>query len=1484
MVEIVISVAAKVAEYLVDPIIRPLGYLFNYHRNITDLNQQIDSLHLAREELQIPVNEANRQGDEIFPGVREWLTYAEGIIQKRDDFNEDERKASKSCFYLKSRYQLSKQAKKQAGDIVLKIQQAHNFGDRVSYRRPPSPPPFTCSASFKDYEAFQSRELTFNQIMEALRNEDMRTISVWGMGGVGKTTLVKQVAQQAEEDKLFHKVVMALNISQTPNIAEIQGKIARMLGLKFEAEEDRAGRLRQRLKREEKILVILDDIWGKLDLGEIGIPYGDDHKGCKVLLTSRDRQVLSKDMRTQKEFHLPHLSEDEAWNLFKKTAGDSVEKPELRPIAVDVAKKCDGLPVAIVTIAKALRDERVGVWKNALEELRRSAPTNIRGVTEGVYSCLELSYNHLKGAEVKSLFLLCALLGDGDISMDRLLQHAMGLNLFEGFYWTQATNKLIALVQILKASSLLLEGEDGDNHRYSSLCFDENENTLVRMHDVVRDVARSIASKDPHHFVVREAVELREWQRADECRNCTRISLICRNMDELPQGLVCPQLEFFLLNSSNDDPYLKIPDAFFQDTKQLRILDLSKVSLTPSPSSLGFLSNLQTLRLNQCRIQDITVIGELKKLQVLSLAGSNIEQLPNEVAQLSDLRMLDLQNCFWLKIIPRNVISSLSQLEYLSMRRSSSIEWEAEGFNINACLSELKHLSGLRTLEVEVSNPSLIPEDDVLFENLNLTRYSIVIGDYEPNDNYKASRRLSLQGVTSLYMVKCFSKLLKGNQVLYLGELNDTKHVVYELDKEGFVELKYLTLRRCPTVQYILHSSTSVEWVPPPNTFCMLEELTLDGLDNLETVCHGPIPMGSFGNLRLLRLWGCKRLKYVFSLPAQHGRESAFPQLQHIILSRLASFISFYSTRSSGTQESMTFFSQQVALPSLESLYVNGLDNIRALWPDQLLANSFSKLRKLEVSRCKKLLNLFPLSVASALVQLEDLYIFWSEMEAIVTNENEDEAAPLLLFPNLTSLKLSCLFQLKRFCSGRFSSSWPLLKKLEVCYICYEVEMLFQQISLECELEPLFWVEQVALQDLESLSIDRLDNIRALWPDQLLANSFSKLRKLKVSRCNKLLNLFPLSVVSALVQLEDLDISGGEVEAIVTNENEDEAAPLLLFPNLTSLKLSCLFQLKRFCSRRFSSSWPLLKQLAVLDCDKVEILFQQISLECELEPLFWVEQEAFPNLEELTLSLKGTVEIWRGQFSRVSFSKLSVLTIRKYHGISVAITSNMVQILHNLEKLVVAMCDSVNEVIQVERLPSEEFHVETLPRLIEIWLENLPMLMHLSGLGPYFQSLQALTIVHCGSLINLVTPLMAKRLVQLKKLIIQNCHMIKEIVGNDGHELTDNEIEFTRLESLKLFHLPNLKSFCSSTRYVFKFPSLETMHVDQCRGMEFFYKGVLDAPRLKRGRYDFFEECWQDDLNTTIHKKFMEQGYKEEYIEKLDSINSDLSDEDFEED
>ena len=351
-----------------------------------------------------------------------------------------------------------------------------------------------------------------------------------------------------------------------------------------------------------------------------------------------------------------------------------MEKPELQPIATKVIKKCEGLPVALVTTAKALKGESTGVWRNALEELKRSAPTNIRGMIKNVYTCLELSYNHLASDEVKSFFLLCGLLGDLDISLDDLLKYGVGLDLFDYMdSLEKARDKVVTLVKILKASSLLL---DGQYLKTSSLYFVEEEgNGYVRMHDIIRDVAKSIASKDPHRFLVKEDVSLQEWEkRGGVLNNCNGMSLTCTRVQELPKRLVCPKLGFFLLDCSCNP--LKIPDTFFEEMKEVRVLSLSASNLTRLPSSLLFLSNLRTLCLFGwfwSMFKDTKVLGELNKLQILNIVGYESAELPKEMMQLTDLRMLSLSNC--IVLTPRNVISSFSRLEHLSVK-NIIYEWE----------------------------------------------------------------------------------------------------------------------------------------------------------------------------------------------------------------------------------------------------------------------------------------------------------------------------------------------------------------------------------------------------------------------------------------------------------------------------------------------------------------------------------------------------------------------------------------------------------------------------------------------------------------------------------------------------------------------------------------------------------------------------------------------------------------------------------------
>ncbi|RVW53311.1 Disease resistance protein [Vitis vinifera] len=849
MTEIVSAVAAKVSEYLVAPIGRQLSYLFCYRSHLDDLNKKVQELGHVKDDLQITVDQAKRRGDEIRPSVEVWLTRADKKTREAKTFMEDEKNRTKSCFNgwcpnLKSRYQLGREADEKAQDII-EIQKARISPDGVAHRVPVS------NVTSKNYDPFESRESILNKIMDALRDDKISMIGVWGMGGVGKTTLVEQVAAQAKQQKLFDIVVMAY-VSQTVDLKKIQAEIADALGLKFEEESEtgRAGRLSVRLTAEEKnILIILDDLWAGLNLKDVGIP--SDHKGLKMVLTSRERDVLSREMGTHKNFAVEHLPPGEAWSLFKKMAGDSIEKRDLKPTAEKVLEICAGLPIAIVIVAKALNGKGPIAWKDALRQLTISIMTNVKGIEAQIFHNLEWSYNYLYGDEVKSLFLLCGLMDYGDTPIDDLFKYGVGLDLFQNINaLEEARDRLHTLIDDLKASSLLLES---------------NRDDCVRMHDIVRQVARAIASKDPHRFVVREDDRLEEWSKTDESKSCTFISLNCRAAHELPKCLVCPQLKFCLLRSYN--PSLNIPNTFFEGMKGLKVLDLSYMCFTTLPSSLDSLANLQTLCLDGCTLVDIALIGKLTKLQVLSLRRSTIQQLPNEMVQLTNPRLLDLNYCWKLEVIPRNILSSLSRLECLYMNRFT--QWAIEGES-NACLSELNHLSRLTILDLDLHIPDikLLPKEYTFLEKL--TRYSIFIGDWGWSYQYcKTSRTLKLNEVDrSLYVGDGIGKLLKKTEELVLRKLIGTKSIPYELD-EGFCKLKHLHVIASPEIQYVIDSKD--QRVQQHGAFPSLESLILDELINLEEVCCGPIPVKFFDNLKTLDVEKCHGLKFLFLLSMARG-------------------------------------------------------------------------------------------------------------------------------------------------------------------------------------------------------------------------------------------------------------------------------------------------------------------------------------------------------------------------------------------------------------------------------------------------------------------------------------------------------------------------------------------------------------------------------------------------------------------------------------
>ncbi|XP_038696324.1 disease resistance protein SUMM2-like [Tripterygium wilfordii] len=352
---------------------RQISYVYNFEKNVANVKDQLPSLKRKRERTEHAVDDAtNSRKLEVIEGdVEQWQQSEATINEKAERLFEETERAKRRCLFglcpnVKAMYQVSKKAEdlsKAAVNLLL----AQQFPS-VSYRPAPQGIRFT---TIKDYETFESRAGNLEEIMNALKDPNVNMIGVWGTSGVGKTTLVKKAAEQANVDMIFDVMVLS-EVSSNPDLRRIQGEIADALGFKFQVGtiSGRSNQLRERLLKETKILVILDNILATLDLEELGIPFGNGHRGCKILMTSRDEHLLTEIGPDSLTIKVDALDDGEAWNLFEKMAGDVVKLQYLHPIAIEIAKRCGGSPILIKKIARCLRNKRdLHTWKEALQQL-----------------------------------------------------------------------------------------------------------------------------------------------------------------------------------------------------------------------------------------------------------------------------------------------------------------------------------------------------------------------------------------------------------------------------------------------------------------------------------------------------------------------------------------------------------------------------------------------------------------------------------------------------------------------------------------------------------------------------------------------------------------------------------------------------------------------------------------------------------------------------------------------------------------------------------------------------------------------------------------------------------------------------------------------------------------------------------------------------------------------------------------------------------
>ncbi|GLU15354.1 hypothetical protein SLE2022_318520 [Rubroshorea leprosula] len=221
-------------------------------------------------------------------------------------------------------------------ELVKRIQGRGIFEGGLGIKRAPA-----CGMVIPT-ENLEGEISTKDEIWEHLMGNKVGMIGVCGIGGVGKTTIMKHVNNDLLTGSRFQKVIW-VTVSYPLNVLELQKKIALAMGRTLPEDKEeimRAAALMEIMGRVRFVL-ILDDVWENFSLSDVGIPKPTMQNGCKVVITSRSVDVCNS--LGCKIVKVQPLSPQESLNLFLDKVGhDVLQVAGLEEILKLIVQECAG--------------------------------------------------------------------------------------------------------------------------------------------------------------------------------------------------------------------------------------------------------------------------------------------------------------------------------------------------------------------------------------------------------------------------------------------------------------------------------------------------------------------------------------------------------------------------------------------------------------------------------------------------------------------------------------------------------------------------------------------------------------------------------------------------------------------------------------------------------------------------------------------------------------------------------------------------------------------------------------------------------------------------------------------------------------------------------------------------------------------------------------------------------------------------------------
>ncbi|XP_062028206.1 disease resistance protein RUN1-like [Rosa rugosa] len=550
-------------------------------------------------------------------------------------------------------------------------------------------------------------------------DNDVRMVGIWGMGGIGKTTVAKAIYNKFYHD--FDSRSFLADVRETAK--DSSGKIAlqeRLLSDVLKPAKIVVGDvsrginvIRQRL-RSKKVLVIVDDVDREDQLNALAIRRESFGPGSIIVITTRDRHLLEL-VKVDTIHRTQEMNEKEALELFSRHAFQNYSPDvDYFELSGRVVRYCGGLPLALEVLGSFLFRRSIEDWNSTLKKLEKIPDGTIQSKLRISFDALEEWQRHI------FLHICCFFIGMDKNHVIKILE---GCGLAAGVAISVLSERCLVTV---------------------------NEKDKVMMHDLLRDMGREIVREEsPNHperrsrlwrqedviDVLRDESGTEEteglalnWQRSSRILNVSIGAF--RNM----RGLKLLQLKYVLLTGDCNKLPKKLRWLCLRGSSLYGFWDASYLVSMDLPYSESFPS-LVSMDLRYSGYFPSDILWRFGRLEILNLSHSQHLTTSPYFSQVPNLQYLILKYCVNLTEIHRS-IGLVSQLALLNLKGCTKLKYLPEGFYMLRSVRSLvlsgcskfeklsKHIGkmdSLRTLVISGTAISEVPSSIDKMRNLDFS-------------------------------------------------------------------------------------------------------------------------------------------------------------------------------------------------------------------------------------------------------------------------------------------------------------------------------------------------------------------------------------------------------------------------------------------------------------------------------------------------------------------------------------------------------------------------------------------------------------------------------------------------------------------------------------------------------------------------------------------------------------------------------------------